>query len=187
MSDDADFVRAVQRGDPQAFSPLLEMHLPSLRAFIALRAPVPHLIDEIAHETFVFAYRNIHAFSAGTSFPAWLRAIAANLLRAELQRHARDQAGRSRYEEWKHAQAQLRASERLDAPDAEYLAQCLERMGQGARDLIEEKYCKGMDSAAMAAQRNKSVEWIRVTLFRLRQQLKACVENKLQEAAGGQG
>jgi len=187
MSDDAEYVRAVQRGDQQAFRPLLDRYLPSLRAFIALRAPVPHLIDEISHETFVFAYRNICGFEAGTSFPAWLRAIASNLLRAELQRHARDQAGRSRYEEWKLVQSQSRSSERLDAPDAEYLAECLQRMGQGARDLIEEKYRKGMDSAAIAALRNKSVEWVRITLFRLRQQLKTCIENKLREAADGQG
>jgi len=185
MNDDAEFVRAVQRGERQAFETLLERHLPRLRAFIALRAPAPHLMDEIAHESFVFAYRNIHRFEAGTSFPAWLRAIASNLLRAELQRHARDSAGRARYEEWKLVQSQARASERLDAPDADYLAQCLERMGQGARELLEEKYRGGMDSAAMAALRKKSVEWVRITLFRLRQQLKICVEQKREEAGHG--
>jgi RNA polymerase sigma-70 factor (ECF subfamily) len=187
MSDDAELVRAVQRGDQNAFGTLLEMQLPSLRAFIALRAPVPHLIDEIAHESFVFAYRKIQAFEAGTSFSAWLRAIASNLLRAELQRHARDQVGRTRYEDWKHVQSQARASERLDAPDADFLSQCLEQMGRGARDLVEDKYHKGMDSAAMGAIRKKSVEWVRITLFRLRQQLKICVEQKLKEAAGGKG
>ncbi|MCX6970780.1 MAG: sigma-70 family RNA polymerase sigma factor [Verrucomicrobia bacterium] len=185
MSDDAEFVRAVQRGDQQAFEPLLERHLPQLRAFIALRAPVPHLIDEISHESFVFAYRNIHGFQAETSFSAWLRAIASNLLRAELQRHAREQAGRSRYEEWKLVQSQARASERLDAPDAEYLAQCLDRMGAGARELLEERYREGRDSATMAGMRKKSLEWVRITLFRLRQQLKLCVEQKLKEAASG--
>jgi len=39
----------------------------------------------------------------------------------------------------------------------------------------------------MAALRQKSVEWVRIALFRLRQQLKACIEKKLREAADGQG
>ena len=58
----------VQAGDLQAFEPLVDQHLPPVRAFIALRTPAAHLVDELAHETFVYAFRNIHAFGAGTSF-----------------------------------------------------------------------------------------------------------------------
>ena len=88
---EAALIRAVQAGDAAAFEPLVDTHLDSLRAFIALKLPLAHLVDELAHETFVFAFRNLAGFTAGTSFRAWLRAIAANLIRAELQRYAREQ------------------------------------------------------------------------------------------------
>ena len=35
----------------RAFEQLVDAHLDQLRAFIALKLPVPHLIDEIAHAT----------------------------------------------------------------------------------------------------------------------------------------
>lgn len=113
--DDAenDAIHAVRRGDSRAFEHLVDAHLDSLRAFIALRLPAPHLIDEIAHESFVFAYRRIEDFEPGTSFRAWLRAIATNLVRAEIQRYAREQAGRFR-----HARAELLEQESGADPTA---------------------------------------------------------------------
>ena len=52
---EASYVKAVQAGDTRAFEPLVDMHLDHLRAFVALKLPVAHLVNEIAHETFVFA------------------------------------------------------------------------------------------------------------------------------------
>jgi DNA-directed RNA polymerase specialized sigma24 family protein len=53
---DADLLRRVKRGDTDAFAPVMRRHVPSLRAFVALHLPVRHLADEVAHETFVFAF-----------------------------------------------------------------------------------------------------------------------------------
>src|SRR5437016_2056482 len=95
--DEAALVRAVQGGDARAFEPLVDRHLDAVRGFVALRLPVAHLVSEIAHETFVFAYRHLDQFAAGTSFRAWLRAIAGNLIRAELQRYRREQTNQLGY------------------------------------------------------------------------------------------
>ena len=56
-AEDDTLVQAVQRGDPDAFEPLIDRYLTHLRAFIALKAPVPHLVDELAHEP---ALKNYH-------------------------------------------------------------------------------------------------------------------------------
>ena len=45
---DAELLRRVKRGDTDAFAPVVRRHLPSLRAFVALHLPVPHLADEVA-------------------------------------------------------------------------------------------------------------------------------------------
>lgn len=83
-------IARVQRGEHEAFAELVQHHLAAGRAFIAMKLPVPHLADELTHETFVFAYQNLAGFELRSSFRAWLRAIAFNLVRRELLRFARD-------------------------------------------------------------------------------------------------
>ena len=77
-ADDAPLGAAVQAGDVHAFDPLVERHLEAVHAFVALKLPVPHLVDEITHETFVFAFRHLAEFTAGTSFRAYGRAVQAD-------------------------------------------------------------------------------------------------------------
>src|SRR5262245_54643161 len=55
-TDDALLVQRVQSGDLKSFESLLERHLEAIHAFVSLKLPVPHLVDEITHETFVFAF-----------------------------------------------------------------------------------------------------------------------------------
>ena len=61
-----NLIEKVKKGQVEAFGELMELHMRRIRAFIALNAPVPHLIDEVAHESFVFAYRHIEDFETGT-------------------------------------------------------------------------------------------------------------------------
>jgi RNA polymerase sigma-70 factor (ECF subfamily) len=174
--NDEELVRRVQEGDAAAFEPLLDRHIPQVRAFLALRAPVAHLVDEVAHETFVFAYHNLAKFEAGTSLHAWLRAIAWNLLRAEIQRYSREQAGQSRYVEQRLADLSLDFSPREDSPLMEYLAECMEKLPQPSRDLLQLKYHHACTSEEIAGKLQRSLAWVRTVLFRVRQQLKDCVE-----------
>ena len=83
---ETELVTRIQAGDLSAYEELLNNHSSRLRAFIAMKLPIPHLIDEIAHETFVFAHRHILDFEAGTDFGKWIRAIAYNLVRKETLR-----------------------------------------------------------------------------------------------------
>ena len=89
MENEETLVKNVQNGDLASFEKLIEAHSSHLRAFVAMKLPVPHLIDEIAHEAFVFAHRHIDDFEAGTDFGKWLRAIAFNLVRKETLRYQR--------------------------------------------------------------------------------------------------
>ncbi len=104
---DLALVEAVQRGEPQSFESLLDRHLDHIHAFVCVKLPVPHLADEIAHETFVFAFRHIHEFTIGTAFRAWLRAIAFNKVRAEIERYCREEANKLSYAEHRLMEAAL--------------------------------------------------------------------------------
>ncbi len=179
-NDEAALVYAVQEGNSQAFERLLDAHLDSLRAFIALKLPVPHLIDEIAHEAFVFAFRRIADFEAGTSFRAWLRAIAANLIRAELQRFAREQAGRVGY-----AKAQVLEGGMAPGPEQaemEFLGECMQDVPPNLRELLDMKYRDDLPIETIASRLCRTENAVWQALFRLRQQLRLCIEGKLSRS-----
>ena len=179
-ASDSDLLQRVQRGEVDAFAPVVRRHLPSLRAFVAIHLPVPHLADEIAHEAFVFAFRRIREFDTRRPFRPWLRGIAWQLVRAELQRFAREQVNRSRLEQLQLAE--LTAPLAPDAPPDEIvlLEQCLAELPPHLRRLIEDRYRRELTATQLAAQWGRTEEWVRVTLFRVRRQLRACIEAKLE-------
>ncbi len=180
--DEEALVRAVQAGDTRAFGPLVDMHLDHLRAFIALKLPVAHLVNEIAHETFVFAYRNIGAFTAGTPLRAWLRAIAGNLVRAELQRYAREQANQLAYAKHRLLEQELDRSDAHAAAEMEFLRDCVEELPAPMKELIVLKYREELPTEEIAGRLQRTQTWVWQALFRLRQQLRQCIEGKLAKA-----
>lgn len=176
---DAAIARAAQAGDHAAFAALLDAHLPHVRTFLALKAPVPQLVDELAHDTFVFAFRHLDDFTPGTSFRAWVRAIAWNLLRAEVQRFAREQANLDRLTAWQLNEWETSSSEALPSAEAEHLHDCLAQLEGPLRELITLKYQDDHSTETIAAKLKRSLVWVRVSLFRVRAQLRECIENKI--------
>lgn len=176
-AQESSLILKVQDGDLEAFGPLVDQHLPHVRAFIALRSPALHLVDELAHETFVFAFRNLRDFEAGTSLAKWLRAIAWNLLRAEVKRFGRDQARHAAAAAWGSEMAAV--EEAPDStPDAEFLEDCLRQLPTSMRELVAFKYSEDLSGDDIARRLERSTAWVWTTLFRVRQQLRECIERK---------
>jgi len=178
QNNDAALTRATQQGDHDAFAALLDEHLPHVRTFLALKAPVPQLVDELAHDTFVFAFRHLNDFKPGTSFRSWVRAIAWNLLRAEVQRFAREQVNLDRLTTWQLADWETSSAEAAPSAEAEHLHDCLAQLDGPLRELITLKYQHDHSTETIAAQLKRSLVWVRVSLFRVRQQLRECIEAK---------
>jgi RNA polymerase sigma-70 factor (ECF subfamily) len=187
VSDEAALVLAAQAGDAAAFESLVRHHLRHVRTFVALRAPVSHLVDEIAHDTFVFAHQRLADFRPGTSLRAWLRAIAFNLLRAEVQRYAREQAGQLKYAEQVALEEDLAgpAPDR-SGPEADALEECVRGLPEESRRLLHLKYGDTLESDVIARTLQRSTAWVRTTLFRVRELLRACVRDRLAAAAGSE-
>jgi RNA polymerase sigma-70 factor, ECF subfamily len=177
LSDDVLIAR-VQSGNLSAFEPLIDRHLVHLRTFLALKAPVASLVDEVAHESFVFAFRNLQSYRPGTSFRAWLRSIASNLLRAEIQRYSREQANHERLAAYVDCQSQSPDPEPT-SPVAEHLQECIEELPDSMRELLVLKYRDGRSTEEISGKLSRSLAWVRTVLFRLRQQLKSCIDQKL--------
>ena len=183
---DAELVDRIRAGDMDAFTPVVRRHISAIRAFVAMKLPVPHLADEITHETFVFAFRNLEGLELQGTMRPWLRAIAWNLVRKELLRFAREQQNLSRLE---RAQIMDLASATADgvndSDEAALLEECLTTLPATARKLVEERYHRGLTNEELAVLMGRTAEWVRVTLFRVRRQLKECIEAKAGGTAYG--
>jgi len=182
-ADESELIRAVQAGDLTSFEPLIDVHLDHLRAFIALRLPKPHLINEIAHEAFIFAFNNIEKFEAGGNFRAWIRAIAHNLVRAELQRFARQQQNQLNYARHQMLEADLvttPTSAKEVSPAIDHLQDCMAALSDEHQELVQLRYTEEVpiESIAQKFQRTQTNIW--QMLFRIRKQLKQCVEGKMK-------
>jgi RNA polymerase sigma-70 factor, ECF subfamily len=178
--EDAQLVTAVQADDIHAFDPLVERHLDAIHAFVALKLPVPHLVDEITHETFVFAFRSIAEFTPGTSFRGWLRAIAANKVRAEIERYGREERNRLAYAERRTLDEALAEANSTDSHELEALQDCLKTVPERLRNVLQLRYQDEHSSEQIAGRLERSLAWVRTTLCRVRQQLRDCIERKLK-------
>jgi RNA polymerase sigma factor (sigma-70 family) len=179
-TDDESLVQAVQGGNLQAFELLVQRHLDHLHAFVSIKLPVPHLVDEITHESFVFAFHRIDQFAPGTNFRAWLRAIALNKTRAEIERYCREERNRLAYTERRVLEAAALETSLPDSRELEALQECLRDVPEKAHALLSLKYHDESSTAEIAQRLQRSLAWVRTTLCRIRQQLKECVENKLK-------
>ncbi|MEM9018314.1 MAG: sigma-70 family RNA polymerase sigma factor [Verrucomicrobiota bacterium] len=177
---ETDLVRRVQDGDLSSFEELLAMHSSRLRAFVAMKLPIPHLIDEIAHETFVFAHRHIMDFEAGTDFGKWLRAIAFNLVRKETLRHQRVNQNQEKFLEHWLVEQSGRGQWSPESPIIAYLEECLQKLPEQQQKLLRHKYQLSESSREMAHAFDQSEAWVRTTLCRIRNALRQCIESKME-------
>lgn len=178
--DETDLVSRAQAGDGPAFDALVDHHIGSISAFLAMRAPAPHLVDDLTQETFVVAYDKLDRFQPGTDLGAWLRTIAGHLLRAAVQRFARQRRHQMLLREQILVErAQQQQTSTGDVAHA--LADAVDQLPEELQDLLMMRYRDDLDSATIAERLGRSPAWVRTTLFRTRERLR----NRVQHLLGG--
>jgi len=184
MDDTDALVDAVRKGDLAQYGQLVRSHQAAVRAYVATYCPNWEQVDEIAQQTFIWAYEHLDEYRPGTRFPAWLKAIARNKLLAELEVRRRESVNRSKYAEYLQATSAHEELSRADASDENSLAvalrACMEKLPDDLRSLLNRRYQENVPLKVLAAQVKKTETALKVTLFRIRQMLKRCVEEQHQ-------
>jgi RNA polymerase sigma-70 factor, ECF subfamily len=92
MSADADalLVERVKRGDQKAFELLVVKYERKIHRLIGRMVRDVDLIDDIAQETFIRAYRALPNFRGEAAFYTWLYRIAVNTAKKQLADLVRD-------------------------------------------------------------------------------------------------
>ena len=175
---EAELVSAARRGDQRAFELLVLVSQDGVRAYLGVRLRDRHQVDDLAQEAFVIAYRKLETFRDGESFPAWVRGIAHRLLLAHLRaRRRHPQHGGASLD----ALCDRAASEAAAGDEAGLLARlraCVKLLAAGERALLERRYLDGTGIAELCADGATQHSAMTMSLHRLRQRLRACIERQ---------
>lgn len=176
MGDETrEIVLRVRGGDLEAFGALVRRHELGVRAFLAARLDDRHEAEDLAQEVFVTAYRNLDGYSPDRPLGAWLRGIAANLLRNHLRKR-RESPG---------AETFLAALVEKVVPDpgraVDALRRCVESLDHRSRELVERRYAHDQPLADIGQALDVKHSALTMTLHRLRVRLRDCMERRLAE------
>ena len=169
----------------EQFLSLLLKHEPDVKAFIGSLLLDRHRRDDIFQEVALVLWNRKDDYDPSRSFGAWARGIAAKKILKHRERDARFPLLFSP----ETIQAIVDAYDRTETaahPAAEALRHCLEKLPAKSRQLLELRYEKNLDVAAIAEHTASTLDAIYQALSRLRSRLEECIRQRLALVEGGQ-
>jgi RNA polymerase sigma-70 factor (ECF subfamily) len=159
---------AVVAGDEQAWRWLYADAFDGLRAYVHWRCGgLRDLADEVVQETWLTAVRCIRAFEPERgSFAAWLRGIAANVVRNHLRRREHRNGQMLREDQATTAPADAALEKR---EEAERIARALAALPEHYELVLRAKYLDGQTVVEIAQARGESAKAVESLLTRARQ------------------
>jgi len=175
-------IREVQGGSAADYGTVVQFYARRLRALVAKHCPPSVETDEIAHLTFITAYREIHRYQPGTQFFGWLGSIARMLILAELKRVKRDAHNRQNYLAFETAQGlEELASDPAETGEAKIhaLRTCTSQLSEEHQSLLRLRYAEDHTIHNLSRKLNKSLSAVKVQLFFIRKKLRECVSRRI--------
>jgi RNA polymerase sigma-70 factor (ECF subfamily) len=172
--------RAAQGGDRGAFRELVLALEGDLRLFLGAFEITDGLAEEVLQATFVSAYQNLGQYRGQGALRAWLKAIARNHLLRTLREQKRLCEMNDDALEGTLVDSGLEEIDRIEELEASTrkLRDCLQRLPAALRGLVEGRYVEDLASPELARRWGRTEIWVRVTLCRVRQSLRRCMEGQ---------
>lgn len=167
------------------FVQLLTGHQELLRIFIHSLLPNHPDIMDLVQETNLVLWEKRNEFQPGSNFAAWARQIARNKVMNHCKKLRKrgfqvlDESTLQRMVE----EAEPVGTEELEAR-RQTLASCLEQLTPENRLLLRARYTSADEMKRHSLRLGRSHESLRVTLFRLRNWLRDCMDHHLSREGG---
>ena len=178
---DRDLVRAVRRGDRDAFGGLVRAYQGRLFGLVLLMAREPAAAEEIVQDAFVRAYTRIHYFDDARPFYPWIASIAVRLTQNWLRQHNRTVIREG-------TPIESAAEPRTEAPQPDRLIdsergrdlwQAVAALPSGERTAVMLHYRDELALGDIASALGVTTGTIKTLLFRARQKLRARLDPDL--------
>ena len=142
--------------------------------------------DDVLQEAMLVVVKKYDQFQDGTSVLAWCRSIVRiEVLRAK-QRHQRERtlADRLLDDAIEAAFDEFQAARRHDEAEAwrEALRRCLERVPERSQGVLRARFADELSYQQIGERLGMTIEAVRKALFRLKKQVRSCVETSLRVA-----
>jgi RNA polymerase sigma-70 factor, ECF subfamily len=182
---ETELIAAARAGSLPAFAQLVALHQKGVRAFLAVRVETPHDADDLAQEVFLIAHRRIAELDAAQPLGPWLRTVAHYLLLNHRRKKAKQPVSATDALR-EFADETLAVAEAGPDDEERFVAlqQCLEQLDAPARELIQLRYQQGLGLAELAERLRRKHSALTMALHRLRQLLRACIEQRLEGSPG---
>lgn len=171
-----------------AFGELLRLQQGRVRAYLRRFVLDADMADDLAQETFLAAYRGLSSRNPAAPVELWLLGIARN----RALKYLRDEARRRRHE-GRPLRAALAgwSADRLESDgssgddrdrEVSALKDCLKGLPGHSAELVTAHYYDRMSAAEIGRRLGKREGAVRMTLLRVREALRQCVQVRMAGA-----
>lgn len=192
MESDVDrergLIQEALAGAVLAFSDLVRLRQAAVQAYLGRAIRNLDVVEDLAQETFLKAYRNLARFRGESSFRVWLFGIA----RGEMLMHWRQERTRlakvgrplgGALAEWLGGRMDGEsAGPELHDRKLAALEGCVQGLPGHSATLVQDFYVRGHSIGRIAQACGKSEVAVRVTLLRIRRALRDCVAGKIESS-----
>jgi RNA polymerase sigma-70 factor, ECF subfamily len=162
-SDEAELVRAVERGDHAAVAELFDVHAPSVRKMLTRMLGSRSDVDDLVQETFVVVVRRIHTLERAGALRSFVVSVGVRIARNELRkRRLRSWVGLSEMPD----PPIVAEHDPVTAERVRKLYAALDRLDARSRTLFMLRHVEGMELAELAELERCSLSTIKRRLAR---------------------
>jgi len=141
--------------------------------------------EDAVQEAMLVVVKKYEQFEEGTSMLAWCRSMVRYEVLRINQKRKRERTLTQRllgdaidaaYDEFQTERRKMREDDSKKA-----LATCLEKVSPRGRDVLRCRFVDGLSYEKIGTSVDMKLEAVRKTLFRVKKQLKSCVDKQLRE------
>ena len=169
MAADEQLVRATLRGDTSAFGTIVERYWNMIVALALTKIADPVEAEDIAQESFLKAYSQLHSLRHPSRFAGWLSKIALQQCSNTIRRSVRCRTALGcRAKSLDDLGEQLAGSPNpgLTKSQIHFVRQTVGRLPEKFRTLVVMRFAAGLSAVQIAEQMGKRPGAIRVRLHR---------------------
>lgn len=172
-------IAATRNGDVEAFAQVIEACQAYVRAFIASFIADENDVNDLAQETFVFAYEHLDKYEMGTNFMAWLKAIARNKVMSHQRRGRQKSDSRRQFLTDRMLQRAVDLSPDGTEDRIVALDRCMEQLPKEQRSFLVSVTGRGTTLDEWSAEAGLAADVVRKRISRLYAALRDCIEHRL--------
>jgi RNA polymerase sigma-70 factor (ECF subfamily) len=187
MRDESVLVQRVLDGDEEAFTEILRLHQARIRAYLGRYTRNNDVVDDLAQDVFLRAYKSLDTYRFDSRLSTWLIGIAKHIALTYLRGEARRQQRLARkfqaaFAEWRAelAGADIGTDAETDG-EMSALMECIKELPERSAELVRRHYFQGDSIKSISKSIGKKGGTLRMTLLRIREALRSCIELRVSE------